>query len=227
MGRVLFFSITAMLNPTLVAATTVMLLLPNPKKLMLGYLLGAVLTSVTIGLVIVFALKHSHAVSTSKHSINPVVDLVIGAIFILIATVLRTGRDKRVRERRAQRKGRKEAKKTPRWQQALGKGNPKITFAVGAVLTLPGASYLAALTNLTKLDYSTVGTVITVLVVNLIMLALIEVPLVCFAVAPDWTPAAIERVKAAFSANGRKIAFTGLMILGSLLILRAVITLVT
>jgi hypothetical protein len=29
-----------MLNPTLLTATTVMLLLPNPKRLMLGYLLG-------------------------------------------------------------------------------------------------------------------------------------------------------------------------------------------
>ena len=34
---VLLFSLTATVNPTLVAATTVMLLLPSPKKLMLGY----------------------------------------------------------------------------------------------------------------------------------------------------------------------------------------------
>src|SRR2546423_5356459 len=56
MSRVLLFSLTAALYPTLLAATTVMLVLPNPKRLLLGYLLGALMTSVTLGLVIVFAL---------------------------------------------------------------------------------------------------------------------------------------------------------------------------
>jgi hypothetical protein len=42
-------ALLAMLNPTLLAAVTVMMLLPNPKKLMFGYLLGAYLTSITVG----------------------------------------------------------------------------------------------------------------------------------------------------------------------------------
>ena len=66
-----------------------MLLLPSPKKLMLGYLLGAMLTSITLGLVIVFTLKHSSLVHTAKHTINPIVDLALGAIFLVISVVLR------------------------------------------------------------------------------------------------------------------------------------------
>ena len=61
MGEVLLLSLTASLNPTLVGATTVMLLLPSPTKLMLGYLLGAMMTSITLGLVIVFTLSDSGA----------------------------------------------------------------------------------------------------------------------------------------------------------------------
>ena len=34
-------SLVAVANPTLLAATTVMMLLPNPRRLMAGYLLGA------------------------------------------------------------------------------------------------------------------------------------------------------------------------------------------
>ena len=56
LGQVFFFACVAMLNPTLLAAVTLMLLLPNPKRLMLGYLLGAYTTSISLGLVIVFAL---------------------------------------------------------------------------------------------------------------------------------------------------------------------------
>jgi len=53
MSQVILLSLTASLNPTLVAATTVMLLLDRPARLMSGYLLGAYLTSITVGLVIV------------------------------------------------------------------------------------------------------------------------------------------------------------------------------
>jgi hypothetical protein len=44
MEKVFLFSLTAALNPTLLTATTVMLLLPSPKRLMLGYLAGALTT---------------------------------------------------------------------------------------------------------------------------------------------------------------------------------------
>lgn len=224
MGRVIAFSLTSAINPTLIAATTVMLLLPSPKRLMLGYLAGALMTSITLGIVIVRTLEDSGAVSTAKHTVNPFVDLALGAILLVVAGVLATDRDRRVREARARRKARSDPK-TPRWQQWLGRGSPKVTFAVGAVLTLPGASYLAALTALAKLNYGVAGDVLVVVLINAVMLLLIEVPLICFAVAPQWTPAAIDRAKAAIRVHGRKIALNVLIVLGSLLILRGVITL--
>jgi Sap-like sulfolipid-1-addressing protein len=224
MGRVIAFSLTAAANPTLIAATTVLLILPSPKKLMLGYLAGALVTSITLGIVIVRTLEDSGAVSTAKHKVNPIVDLALGAILLVVAVVLATDRDRRVREARARRKAQAEPK-TPRWQQWLGRGNPKVTFAVGAVLTLPGASYLAALTSLAKLNYGLAGDVLVVVLINAVMLLLIEVPLVCFVVAPEWTPAAISRAKATMRLHGRRIALGLLLVIGSLLILRGVITL--
>ncbi len=216
-----------MANPTLVAATTVMLLLPSPKKLMLGYLIGAMLMSITVGLLILFALKNSSVPSTSKNTINPLVDFAVGGILLLIGIVLGTDRDRPLRERRAARRSREDEHKTPRWQQALSKGNAKITFAIGAILTLPGASYLAALDSISRLHYGTAGNVLLVLLVNVIMLALIEVPLVSFAVAPEWTPTALERTKGAARRNGHKVAFIGATAIGVLLILQGVITIVS
>lgn len=154
-----------------------MLLLPNPRKLMLGYLLGALTTSITLGLVIVFALKGSSTVSTTQNTISPAVDLALGAILLVAAFVLSTGRDKRIAERRQARKGPKQDKGPPRWQRALSKGSPRTTFAVGAVLTLPGASYLAGLHHIEKQKLSTTATVLTIIGFNLIMLILLELPL--------------------------------------------------
>lgn len=228
MQQVLVFSFTAMANPTLLAAATVLLLLPNPKRLMLGYLLGALMTSVTLGLVIVFSLQNSGAVSTAKHTVNPAADLVLGGLLLVISFVLATGRWERHNERRRGRNGPKKKKKgPPRWQRALSKGSPRVTFVVGALLTLPGFSYLSALDGIIKLNYSTVLTVLLVLMVNVIMLALIEVPLLCFAVAPEWTPQALERAKAWFARDSHRIAVLGTAILGSLLILRGLITLLS
>ena len=108
MGQVILLSLTASLNPTLVGATTVMLLLPSPTKLMLGYLLGAYLTSITLGLVIVFSLSDSSAASTTQHTLSPAMDIALGAIALCGAFVLHTGRRTRLAERR---QARKEAKK--------------------------------------------------------------------------------------------------------------------
>jgi hypothetical protein len=220
--QVLVFSLTAMANPSLLAAATVLLILPNPKKLMLGYLAGALMTSVTLGLVIVFALQDSGAVDTAKRTINPVLDLAAGAILLVISIVIGTGRHPHRRPKEP-----KQDKAPPRWQQALSKGSPRVTFVVGALLTLPGFSYLGALSGISKLNPSTVSTVLLVLMVNVIMLALIEVPLITFAVAPDWTPQAIERTKAWFARNAHAIAVRGTAVLGTLLIVRGAITLLS
>jgi len=225
-SRVLLFSLTASINPTLVAATTVMLLLPSPKKLMFGYLLGAYMTSITIGCVIVLSLGQSGAVSTTQNTVNPGVDLAIGGLLLVIGFVLGTGRDRRIRERRAQKRARQDPKKTPRWQEALGKGNPRVTFVVGALLTLPGASYLAALDSIHKLNYGTAEEVLLVVMVNVIMLALIEIPLLSFTIAPNWTPAALERVKAWFGRHGHTAAFIAVTTIGALLVIQGVVTLI-
>ena len=84
-----------------------MLLLPDPKRLMAGYLLGAYITSITVGLVIVFALPGSETESASKHTIGPVEDIVVGLLLWAIAFVLRTERDRPFQDRRRKKKGAK------------------------------------------------------------------------------------------------------------------------
>ena len=150
--HIFLLSLLAMFNPSLLAALTVMLLLPSPKRLMIGYLLGAYTTSITLGLVIVFTLPNSGATSTAKHTISPVEDLVVGLLVLLIAFVLGTGRDQPLQQRRREKKDAKlQAKKEAGRPtdslplRLLGKGDPRITFVVGMLLSFPGVSYLAAL----------------------------------------------------------------------------------
>lgn len=227
MGTVILLSLTASLNPTLVAATTVMLLLDRPTRLMMGYLAGAYVTSITLGLIIVFSLSSSGAKNTTQHSISPSVDIGLGAIALAISFVLYTGRVQRLRERRAERKAAKADKGPPRWQRELSKGSPRVTFLVGALLTLPGASYLAGLSEIHKLHYSTAATVLLVIGFNLVMMWLLEVPLASFLVAPEWTPTAVTRAKAWVSRHAHMFAVRGFAAVGVLLIIKGVIGLLT
>src|SRR5262249_35061628 len=146
MDRIFLFALTAALNPTLLTATTVMLLLPNPKRLMLGYLLGAFTTGIIVGFAIVQWLSNSGVVSTTKKSVSPAIDFAFGAVALIAASAIRSERAARAKERRAEKRADK-PKKAPKWQQALSGGSARTTFLIGLVLSFPGASYLASLTE--------------------------------------------------------------------------------
>jgi Sap, sulfolipid-1-addressing protein len=223
MSDVILLSLTASLNPTLVAATTVMLLLDRPVRLMGGYLLGAYITSITLGIIIVFSLSDSSTANTTENTVSPAVDIGIGAICLAIAFVLYTGRVERMRERRAAKKAAKGSAEPPRWQRELSKGSARVTFLVGAALTLPGASYLAGLASIHKLHYSTPETVLLVIGFNVVMLWLLEVPFVAFLVAPEKTPAAIERAKRWVSRHAHMFAVRGFAAIGTLLVIKGLI----
>jgi hypothetical protein len=98
MGDVAFQAFLSVLNPTLIAVTTVILLLPHPGRLMLGYWLGAIITSVTLALLIVFSLQGSSTVSTTEKTLSPLADIALGAVLLVLAVMLAKGRDKRLAE---------------------------------------------------------------------------------------------------------------------------------
>lgn len=224
LGGIFVLALAAALNPTLLAATTLMMLLPETKKLMFGYLLGAYLTSISLGLLIVFSLHGSGATSTARASLTPAEDLVFGAIALTVGIVLRTGRVDRLRERRRQRKGEK-AKKESWPERMLGRGSARVTFAVGAALTLPGASYLVALDRMAKLGAGVPATALLVIVFCLIQMLLLEVPLIGYVFAPERTQDGVTRFREWVARNAKRVIGNAAIAIGALLLLRGAIEL--
>lgn len=226
-GSIIGLALFAAVNPTLLAVVTIMMLLPNTKRLMLGYLLGAYVTSITLGMVIVFSLHNSGSVNSAKRTLSPIEDLAIGAILLLIGYVLHSGYGEQLRERRKRRKEEKtggEPKQS--WpERMLGRGSARVTFAVGLLLSFPGVSYLTALDRIAKLDWAPAPTAAFVVVAALIQQLLLELPVIGFTVAPDWTQDAVTRFRAWISRSGLRVASYVALTLGGLLILRGVIEL--
>jgi hypothetical protein len=225
MGRVFVFSLTAALNPTLLAATTLMLTLAHPKRLLLGYWLGAIITSVTCGLVLVFALAGSHTSSTARHTVSPAVDLTLGALLLLVTFVVGTGRDRRRREWAARRRAKARDKPPPRWKRELSKGSARETFVIGILLSFPGASYIAGMNALSEQHVGVATTVLVVLAFNVIMLALLEAPLIGYVVRPQATTIAVDRFSDWLTRRGGRAALIAALIIGAALILRGLLTL--
>lgn len=226
MGKIFVYSLVAAANATLLAAVTVMLFLPNPKRLLLGYLLGGLLVSLTIGFVIVFAVHQSGATSTSQNSISPAMDIALGAILLVVAYVLRSERMERRRERK--KKEKEGVEKGPsKVEQVLGRGSARVTFLVGVVLTLPGVSYLAALHDLDNLNYGTLPTILVILGFNAMLLLLLEIPLIGYVLAPERTVVEVQNFRGWLSKNGLKAGIYVAAGLGVLLIVRGVVEFLT
>ena len=224
--QICLLALLSVFNPTLLAAVTVMMLLESPKRLMLGYLLGAYVTSIGLGLTIVFALQGSSAVSTGQSTISPAGDIVLGMLALVVAFVLATDRDRGLRERKARRKGERgeagEKEKESLPLRLLGRGSPRVAFAVGVLLSFPGASYLAGLGHIDSLDTSTVVTALLVIGFCLIQLMLLELPLVGYALAPDRTQDAVNRFRAWLARSGRRAAILGAAAIGFAAVIKGV-----
>jgi Sap, sulfolipid-1-addressing protein len=225
LAQTFLLALLAMFNPTLLAVVTLLLLLPSPKRLMVGYLLGAYVTSISLGLVIVFALQGSGFASTSRNAISPAEDLVLGLLALLVAFVLRTDRDRSLRDRRARRKlakqeagGGEERESLP--LRMLGSGSPRTAFVVGLVLSFPGASYLAGLGHIDKLGAATVPTALLVVAFCLIQQLLLEVPLAGYLLDPERTQERVDRFRAWLGRNGRRGAVIAAAAIGLALIAR-------
>jgi Sap, sulfolipid-1-addressing protein len=228
MGSIFLLAVWAAIYPTLLACVVVILLLPGPERLLIGFWLGAMAMSVTCGLIIVFALGGSSgATTTTKHTISPIAEIVLGAILLLLALVFFSGRNRRYNARR-ERKREEKAKKGPsKAMKLLQRGTPRTTFVVGAlIIGIPGVSYLTAMGLLGRQHASTLGAVLVVLAWNVIMLLLLEVPLVAYRFEPDGTAKAVNGFKNWLTRDESRIAYWCTLIAGVALLVIGVVHLV-
>jgi hypothetical protein len=229
MGPIFLLAIWAAIYPTLLACVVVILLLPRPEHLLLGFWLGAMAMSVTCGLIVVFALGGSSgATRTTKHTISPIAEIVLGAILLLLALVFFSGRNKRYNARRERKQESKAKEGSSKMMRLLERGTARTTFVVGAlIIGIPGVSYLTAMGLLARQHASTFGAVLVVLAWNVIMLLLLEVPIVAYAFAPEGTATAVTGFKNWLTRDESRIAYWCTLIAGAALLAIGVVHLVS
>lgn len=219
MGDLVPLALAAAFYPTLLAVVVIILTRPNPARLLAAFLIGGMATSIAVGLAVLAIIEGSGVVGGgSSHSISPAIDLVVGLMSLALAFMIATGRPLPFAERRASRKAAKAAPaveaKDPWTQRILGRDSLALAFGLGIVLDLPSVWYLAALKDIAKAGNSTGHDIALVLLFNVIMFALIEIPLVCYLVAPQSSAARVARFDEWTRSHLRQIGATVAAVIG-------------
>ena len=218
MGKLILLALAAAFYPTLLAIVILILTRPQPVRLLTAFYVGAVITSVGVGLAILFALEGSGVIDSSPHGVSPAIDLVVGLLGLLMAFGLARGYDRRFAERRrAKRTAAGDDQRDPWTTRMLGKDSLWIAFGLGIVLDLPSVWYLAALKEIDANNYGVATDVLLVLLFNFLMFLLVEVPLAFYLVAPERAQSMVARLDSALKSHGRQLGIFVAAIVGAYL----------
>jgi hypothetical protein len=206
MTNVFVIAVVASLDAGLLAAALVLLGRPRPARQLGAYLIGGMGFSIAFGLLIVLALHGSRLLREPDRSTSAIIETVAGALLIFVAIAVGSGRVLQWHPRRASQS--EQPRRQSLHDRALGHDSLWIAWAAGAIYSVPGAYYLAGLAVLAKLDASATTEVLAVLGFNLIMFALIELPLLGFVLAPDRTVALTTKLHRWMTAHRRILIVT-------------------
>jgi hypothetical protein len=223
--NVVVLAVGAAVSPTILAVVIVVLHRPQPRRLLAAYLAGGLLTSIAVGIAIVTSLSELDVVSGSSPAADPIVNFTIGFLSLLVAYVLASDRDAGFSERRREKKASK-SQRDPWSERVLSRGTAPIAFAVGVALNLPGAFYLVALKDIAQAQSSLGNQVAAIVVFNLIMFVLAEVPLLGYSFAPGGTQARVEQLNEWMARNARQIVIVVATTIGLYLVARGVVGIV-
>jgi hypothetical protein len=214
------------LNPKLLALDLLLIENRRPRAMFLCLLLGGMTVALAIGLldVLVFhadAIKHQASVSAG-------VDLALGVLLLAVGGLVATGR---LHGRRntavpaGDRQPDKPEKKGGWAQRVLAEPRLGLAMLVGALIGIPGASYLAALHNLVTGKSSTATQVIAVAVFVLIDFLLIIIPFAFLELRPEATKALLKHTQDWLLSHAVRLMAAIALLLGAYLTVSSLIRL--
>ena len=222
------------LNPKLLALDLLLIENRRPRAMFLCLLLGGMTVALTVGLldVLVFhadAIKHQATVGAG-------VDLAVGLLLLAAGALLATGR---VHGRRkvpvpagggppATKEEEEEEKKKKKngWaQRVLGEPRLGLAMLVGAVIGIPGASYLAALHDLVTGKSSTLIQVIAVVIFVVIDFLLIIIPFAFLELRPEATKARLRHTQDWLLSHALQLMAAIALLLGAYLAISGLVRL--
>jgi hypothetical protein len=207
MANTIALALAAAVYPTILAGVVVLLRQENPRPLLFGFWLGGMVISIAAGIIIVLVIEQSNKTIDTSSTTRPVLDIVLGLLSLALAFAVWTGRTRRLtawRERRQAKKPPPDPDKQSFAERWLGNGSVWLAVGAGAILNLPGVWYLAALTDIADVRPAS-HQLVQILVFNLIMFVLVEVPLAIYLIDEQRAQRAVDGFDGWVRAHKREV----------------------
>ena len=223
-----FFALAfiAALNPKLLALDLLLIENRRPRAMFLCLLFGGMTVALAIGLLDVLVF-HADAIK-AQGKVSAGVDLALGLLLLAAGALLATGRLHGRRKAPVPagdaQPGRPE-KKDGWAQRALAEPRFGLAMLVGALIGIPGASYLTALHILVTGKSSTATQVIAVAVFVLIDFLLIIIPFAFLELRPEATKALLKHTQDWLLGHAARLIAAIALLLGAYLAVSGLIRL--
>jgi hypothetical protein len=185
-------ALIASLYPLGLAAILLLAEAVRPRPKVGVFLIGALVVTLAVGFVVVFAFHGAGVGQSSQGSEQYWVRLVAGLLFMAAAVFLA-------------RRPPRPSSGPSRVSRAASQGGLFAIFVVGMALYLPSPVYLSALQVVGTTKMSTAAAAVWVVIVVALVLITVEVPVLLFLLAPGWTVPKLQAVNAWLDRNGHTL----------------------
>ena len=206
------------LSPTALLIAAVYLGSARPGLTSLFYLVGAVLMSVVMGVVVLFALRSAGLNHPDQHAARYGLRLGLGVLFVAAAIFLAT-RKPRSRDPAKAQHG--------LVSRMVADPAPQSAFVVGLLVFAPGITFVAALQVIATAQASPDLTALAVILVVVINVLLVWLPIALHLVAPKATEQRLKAFNGWLRANGRIVAVGVLVTVGGIMVFDGIYGLLT
>ncbi|WNG93148.1 GAP family protein [Mycobacterium sp. ITM-2016-00318] len=211
----LAMAVAVSLEPFRIGMTVLMINRPRPGRQLLAFLAGGFAMGITVGLVVLFMLRPALG---SAHFTLPRVQIVVGVVLLINAAVIATGV---IRRRDTSSDGfasRRFEPVTTRARQLVNGRSLWTAGFAGLGIALPSVDYLAVLALIVASGAAASVQVVALLSFNVLAFAFVEIPLVCYLVAPDRTRAALTTLQEWLRTRRRRAVTVLLTVVGCVLL---------
>jgi Sap, sulfolipid-1-addressing protein len=214
------------LNPKLLALDLLLIENRRPRAMFLCLLLGGLTVALTIGLLDVLVFQ-ADAIDSQK-TVSAGVDLALGLVLLAAGGLVATGRlhGRRKAPVPAGDQTPDKPEKKDGWaQRVLAEPRLGLAMLVGALVGIPGASYLTALHDLVTGTSSTATQVAAVVIFVIIDFLLIIIPFAFLELRPEATKARLKHTQDWLLSHALQLMAAIALLLGAYLAISGLIRL--
>jgi hypothetical protein len=212
----LAMAVAVSLEPFRIGMTVLMINRPQPLLQLVAFLAGGFAMGITVGLIVLFVLRPALG---SAHFTLPGVQIVVGVVLLINAALVATGL--RVGKRDEGFAGLASRRLEPlatRTRQLLNGRSLRTAAVAGLGIALPSVDYLAVLALIVASGAAASVQVGALLLFNVVAFGFVEIPLICYLVAPDRTRAGLSALQDWLRTRRRRAVTILLAVVGCVLL---------